>query len=92
MKTAVEYFIEQLKRIGFSTNNILEFENEIQIAKEMFEEQIEEAYYNGKGNGMDISHPLSITKEISAEQYYNDTFKSTKWDKTTAISHGRNSV
>jgi hypothetical protein len=24
---------------------------------------------------MDISHPLSLTKEISAEQYYNETYK-----------------
>jgi hypothetical protein len=34
-QTAVEYFVEQLEAIGFSTNNIAEFENEIILAKEM---------------------------------------------------------
>ena len=41
----------------------------------MEKEHIIEAYIEGKTNGMDISHPLSLTKEISAEQYYNETYK-----------------
>jgi len=42
---------------------------------EIEKEQIFDAYGEGKTNGMDISHPLSLTKEISAEQYYNEQFK-----------------
>ena len=38
-QTAVEYLVEQLERIGFSTNNIVEFENEVQISKEMEKQQ-----------------------------------------------------
>lgn len=38
-QSAVEYLVEQLERIGFSTNNIVEFENEVQISKEMEKEQ-----------------------------------------------------
>jgi hypothetical protein len=43
---------------------------------EMEKEQIMDAYTDGKINGMDISHPLSIIKEITATDYYNETFKS----------------
>ena len=38
-QTAVEYLVEQLERIGFSTNNIVEFENEVQISKEIEKQQ-----------------------------------------------------
>ena len=38
-QTAVEWLVEQLERIGFSTNNIIEFENEVQISKEMEKQQ-----------------------------------------------------
>jgi len=47
-----------------------------QTAVEWLQEQIIEAYVNGEINGMDISHPLSIIKEITATEYYNQTFKS----------------
>jgi hypothetical protein len=67
-QTAVEYLVEELKKIGFSTNNIVEFENEVQIAKEMEKQQIIE------------SHAVGRLKECSGintdgEQYYNQTFK-----------------
>jgi molecular chaperone GrpE (heat shock protein) len=42
---------------------------------EMEKEHIKEAHFDGKINGMDISHPLSIIKEITATDYYNETFK-----------------
>jgi hypothetical protein len=29
-------------------------------------------------NGMDISHPLSLTKEISADEWYNETYGDVK--------------
>jgi hypothetical protein len=38
-QTAVEYLVEELEKIGFSTNNIVEFENEVQIAKEIEKQQ-----------------------------------------------------
>ena len=66
-QTAVEW-LEEIASKGFiSTEN---FEQ----AKEMEKQQITDGYGEGKTNGMDISHPLSLTKEISAEQYYNETF------------------
>jgi len=70
--TAVEWLFEQ-----YVNKSIITIED-IEQAKEMEKQQIMEAHYDGKGNGIDISHPLSNTKEISAEQYYNETFKNTK--------------
>jgi len=70
--TAVEWLFEQ-----YVNKSIITVED-IEQAKEMEKQQIMEAHYDGKGNGIDISHPLSNTKEISAEQYYNKTFKNTK--------------
>jgi hypothetical protein len=42
--------------------------------KAIHKEEIEDAYNDGKNNGMDISHPWSITKEISANEYHNKTY------------------
>jgi hypothetical protein len=47
MKTAVEWLVEELKKIGFLTNNIVEFENQVQIAKEMEEKQRQEDKLTG---------------------------------------------
>jgi hypothetical protein len=69
-QTAVEWLVYQLD-LEFRFGNFKEIINQ---AKEMEKQQIVEAYGEGKTNGMDISHPLSLTKEISAEQYYNETF------------------
>jgi len=48
----------------------------IQQAKEIHKQEISDAFFEGKSNGMDISHPLSLTKEISFEEYYQETFVS----------------
>jgi len=70
MLTAVEWLMEiNIKQKGIITAA------DYHTAKEMEKDQIMDAHYEGKGNGMDISHPLSNTKEISAEQYYNKKFK-----------------
>jgi hypothetical protein len=67
-KTAVDFLVETL-----AENGILH-SSDIEQAKEMFEQQIEEAYSNGrvdeqfKGTGASFY----VTK---AEQYYNKTFK-----------------
>ena len=71
MKTAVEWLVEQCPRI----ETIVAY-SVLEQAKEMEKEQIKEAHFDGKINGMDISHPLSIIKEITATDYYNETFKS----------------
>jgi hypothetical protein len=81
-QTAVEWLaektfnqIELLKHSCISEeqflNNMLIFREQ---AKEMEKERLTDAYCDGKANGMDISHPLSLTKQISAEEYYNETF------------------
>ena len=73
MKTAVEWLYEKLwntDKDKFTWYAILK------QAKEMEKEQIKDAHYDGKGNGINISHSLSRTKEISADEYYNETFKS----------------
>ena len=64
-QTAVDYLVEQLERIGFSTNNIIEFENEVQISKEMEKEQL-----------LDMGNQFAIMGEDNPEQYYNETYKS----------------
>jgi hypothetical protein len=73
MKTAVEWLVQQLSKEWQLEDRDLHL---IQQANKMFEEQIKEAHFDGKINGMDISHPLSIIKEITATEYYNETFKS----------------
>ena len=45
--TAVEWLVKELKKIGFLTNNIVEFENQVQIAKEMEAKQRQEDKLNG---------------------------------------------
>jgi len=38
-QTAVDYLVTEIENIGFSSNNILEFYDTVQVAKEMEEEQ-----------------------------------------------------
>ena len=83
-QTVVEWLVDEMNSIkGSSTNmngKIQFLEKELnklyEQANKMFEEQIKEAHFDGKINGMDISHPLSIIKEITATEYYKETFKS----------------
>ena len=70
-QTAVEWLESEF----LIANGKLTFK-EFERAKEMEKQQIMFAFYDGKSNGMDISHNLSSTKEITSEQYYNETFKS----------------
>ena len=71
-QTAVEWLQEELKGVYESEY----FNLKIKEALEMEKEQIKDAHYDGKGNGINISHSLSRTKEISADEYYDETFKS----------------
>ena len=60
-QTVVEWFVEQL--------NLHEYEDVIEQANKMFEEQIIEAYENGVNDEC-------IGGNKTPEQYYNETFKS----------------
>ena len=85
-QTAVEWFIEELEEKGkaYEENQIVRTINicidvsdymELKVqAQEMDKERLTDAYHDGKNNGMDISHPWSKTKEISAEEWYNETY------------------
>jgi hypothetical protein len=72
MMTAVEWFVEEMFKQGYlndkplTVNNIEYFVNQ---AKEMEKEQIMDAINFGDERG-------KITTYKSAEQYYNETFKS----------------
>jgi hypothetical protein len=67
-QTAVEWLEQEMLKPNLSMKEILE------QAKEMDKERLTDAYCDGKANGMDISHPLSLTKEISADEWYNETY------------------
>ena len=72
-QTAVEYLVGELGRIGFSTNNIVEFENEIQIAKQIEKEQIKNAWLSAWKDSM--LNPLEDKYyEPEAEQYYKENY------------------
>ncbi len=69
-QTAVEWLVQQLR-------NGKEFNDElIQQAKEMEKQQICNAYNEGDNNGADRIYYHSNRDDKSAEQYYNETFKS----------------
>jgi hypothetical protein len=76
-QTALEYLVEQLKRIGFSTNNLIEFENEVIIAKEIEKQQmIEFGYACTKQIEMNEAGELQMVK--SPEEIYNETYGGNK--------------
>jgi hypothetical protein len=72
MKTAVEW-IEELIECGA---NLEQIKKCLPRAKEIFEEQIENAYNEGDNNGADRIYYHSNRDDKSAQQYYNETFKS----------------
>ena len=71
-QTAVDWLVEQLLNGKALMPSIIE------QAKEMDKERLTDAYCDGKANGMDISHPLSLTKEISANEWYEQTYGGNK--------------
>jgi len=64
--------IEWLKEVYINQGRILN--SQFEQAKAMHKEEITDTYHDGKTNGMNISHDLSLTKEISSTEYYNETF------------------
>jgi hypothetical protein len=64
-QTSLDYFIQQLEEIGFSTHDFCEFNAQVLAAKEIEKEQMEIVYYEGQQNW---------DSEQTFEQYYNQTF------------------
>ena len=60
METAIEQLIEKM-----SLSDVYRYSNQLAEAKEMFEEQIKNAWNSASGG--DAFH--------NSEQYYNETFK-----------------
>jgi hypothetical protein len=79
-QTAVEWLEKNMwEHIEYKpTLEIQRIRKKIQQAKEMERDMLTDAYHDGKVNGMDISHPLSLTKEISAKEYYEKTYGGNK--------------
>jgi hypothetical protein len=83
-QTPVEWFLDQLIEhriiIVDKTTYQVKYKHQILLeqAKEMDKERLTDAYCDGKANGMDISHPLSLTKEISANEWYEQTYGGNK--------------
>jgi spore coat polysaccharide biosynthesis protein SpsF (cytidylyltransferase family) len=74
-QTAVEWLLDRIEDVDLTEKL---WENVKQQAKEMERDMLTDAYHDGKVNGMDISHPLSLTKEISAKEYYEKTYGGNK--------------
>jgi sulfatase maturation enzyme AslB (radical SAM superfamily) len=75
-QTAVEWLVEQMKKYNMTVSvhntshqNVMDFYKAIEQAKEMEKEQIMDAVNFGDTRG-------KITTYSTAEQYYNETFKS----------------
>jgi hypothetical protein len=78
---AKESYYELLhKSIDCADKKYLEGYNK---SKELFKEELAKAYIDGKTNGMDISHPLSMIKEISFDSWYNDNYESKHGEGTS---------
>ena len=71
-QTAVEFAVEKLEKFIPSGNQIAIF-SILQQAKEMHKEEIMDAYEDGEDNAMNY-HSIPNFKDITAEQYYNQTY------------------
>jgi len=71
-QTAVEWFGEKVLDV-ITTD---EFKKLLEQAKQMEKEQIVNAYNEGDNNGADRIYYHSNRDDKSAEQYYNETYKS----------------
>ena len=67
MKTAVEWFVEELTKQNMFMDL---FKEEIEQAKEMEKERIVDAVIYGNAK------PSMVSSKILGEQYYNETYKS----------------
>jgi hypothetical protein len=74
MKTAVEWYNQQLVDRQNGDGDTRSRKEIYEQAKEMFENQIMDAYEHGQNNG--YMYRDGNSNIIQAEQYYNETFKS----------------
>ena len=68
-QTAVEWLYDQIENKGKSIYEILE------QAKAIDKEQIKDAFFEGKNDGILMERYLDY-KHITPDEYYNETFKS----------------
>jgi hypothetical protein len=73
MKTAVEWYNQQLVDRQNGDGDTRSREEIYEQAKEMFENQIMDAYEHGQNNG--YMYRDGNSNIIQAEQYYKETFK-----------------
>ena len=74
MKTAVEWLVEQMK-----LDELFNADYFIDQAKEMFEQQIIDAYECGSENGYELAKNDDFVegfKVKKADEYYNEIYKS----------------
>jgi hypothetical protein len=72
MRTAVEWLIDELQKAGYIDEKERIMLEVIKIAKEIEREHIEDALMYG----IDINSKYTNNVQETAEQYYNETFKS----------------
>ena len=70
-KTAVEWLLEKIQQ----ANPTFKFDALIREAKAMEKEQIIEAFFEGKNDGI-LMERYSDYEHITPYEYYNETFKS----------------
>ena len=70
-KTAVEWLVEKIQQ----ANPTFKFDALIREAKAMEKEQIIEAFFEGKNDGI-LMERYSDYEHITPYEYYNETFKS----------------
>ena len=73
-QTAVEWLINELQKAGYIDEKERIMLEVIKIAKEIEREHIEDAVMYG----IDINSKYTNNVQETAEQYYNETFKSEK--------------
>jgi hypothetical protein len=71
-QTAVEWFYEQILLTPLDIRSINKC---LEQAKEMEKEQIIDAFFEGKNDGI-LMERYSDYKHISPDEYYNENFKS----------------
>ena len=76
-QTAVEWLERNFPKIGklIDTATSLEIHIKFQQAERMHEKQIKEAYKHGQNNGFSYMDGDPSVKLITAEEYYQQTFK-----------------
>lgn len=65
-QTALDYFMQQLEEIGFSSHDFCEFNAQVLAAKEIEKEQMKNSYLEGQQNW---------DSEQTFDEYYEQIFE-----------------